>query len=276
LTLKIFASANIRLHPTTGILPVKLGYRHLEVGSDPQSDLVPPVAGETGRWASTQTYFMKSMLSSMSNLLTGAFIGGDIGLRLSIIYAIAGSLSLLSMAVFDFDFGSYALFGIMAAIPLGVVPSILIGIGTGSILWSGFRVLAQFLSTRTAIFMGFGITSVIAITLNLFFFPTTRDLHLYWIGIPSLIYVGAGGWAGYSIYRKLFSTNPTKPKLSTRWVLCVTLIVAGLEQLAFALVFVIYPFLYLPAALSLIVAIILGYIELRRSTLHSSQQFTGQ
>jgi hypothetical protein len=42
--------ANHRLHPTTGILPVKLGYRRLEVGSDPENDLIPPVAGETGRW----------------------------------------------------------------------------------------------------------------------------------------------------------------------------------------------------------------------------------
>jgi hypothetical protein len=50
LVLKIFVSANHRLHPTTGILPVKLGYRRSEGDSDLGNDLDPPVAGETERW----------------------------------------------------------------------------------------------------------------------------------------------------------------------------------------------------------------------------------
>jgi hypothetical protein len=36
---------------TTGILPVKLGYRHPKAGSDPKRIRVPPVAGEAERWA---------------------------------------------------------------------------------------------------------------------------------------------------------------------------------------------------------------------------------
>jgi hypothetical protein len=132
----------------------------------------------------------------------GLRLGINLGFWLAVIYAVL--VSVLFMLTYSKP--NPTLLGILGGIiflcAVGVFPSIIIGGLTGWLIGKTLEQFVQRLSRRIAFLLGLLICVGIALLVNLGFLGLQ-----YIIFIPSIIYVGAGGYVSVRLYRETLKVS---------------------------------------------------------------------
>jgi hypothetical protein len=127
----------------------------------------------------------------------GLRLGINLGFWLAVIYAAVVSI----LFMFTYSKPNPTLLGVLGGIiflcAVGVFPSIIIGGFTGWLIGKTLEQFVQRLSRRIAFLLGLLICAGIALLMNIVFLGLQ-----YIIFIPSIIYVGAGGYATVRLYRE--------------------------------------------------------------------------
>ena len=123
----------------------------------------------------------------------GLSLGGELGLRLSVVYSALFSLLITASAGMNLaSFVGLFVFGCV----IGILPSIMIGAFTGWLIAKSVERFHGHLSRRVAFSLGVLICIGIALPVLLL----TGDLWFFFF--PSVIYVCAGGYFGVHLYNK--------------------------------------------------------------------------
>jgi len=173
----------------------------------------------------------------------GMDLGSKAGFRLSLLYAISGIFLTFLAEVFRYGVGflnwqgiesfdwSQLIFAVSALLGVAFLiffvaigPATILGILTGMLLGKFAEIFKRRISKYFLIFSSALLCIIIAVLIHLFFDinivfsfqqPPTTESHYFsmgiyetypfYMGIPTILYILAGGWTGWQLYLKSLS-----------------------------------------------------------------------
>lgn len=135
----------------------------------------------------------------------GLRLGVNLGFWLAVVYAILVSVLFVFLYSRPSPTLLAILFGIIFLCAIGIFPSIIIGAFTGWLIGKTLERFVHHLSRRVAFSLGILICVGIALFVNSVFLGLQ-----YVIFVPSVIYVGAGGYVGVRLYRENLKASDFK------------------------------------------------------------------
>jgi hypothetical protein len=152
------------------------------------------------RWSPPSSTTTALHPSTFSRKKTAATMGAEMGARAGFFLSALYSTPLVLPFLF---FPPVFALAILVSIVIGISPSVLLGWVTGRIIGWALSRWNHTASQSTAIMLGVGVCTTFAVVIQLLLKSSTPSIESdYWLllGIPSIIYVLAGGWMGRAIY----------------------------------------------------------------------------
>jgi hypothetical protein len=161
----------------------------------------------------------------------GMELGSRAGFRLSTVYAISGIFLVFLVEVLKYGVGDFDWYKLIQGAPIifiaaflillvAVGPATILGILTGMLLGNFVEIFIGRISKYFLIFSCALLCMLIAILIHLFFDipivfsfqqPPTQspyfsmgvfETYPFYMGIPTILYILAGGWTGWQLYLK--------------------------------------------------------------------------